>query len=117
MAKFRFKCEHCNTTVEKYASSSTESLPCGNCSLEMKKQFPNIGSRKTTERVNAFLNINHEEDHDKKLDDRRTKYFWEVEVPRLVESGTYSVETCLENGWLVYNEKGELEIGKGPLKK
>jgi hypothetical protein len=42
-------------------------------------------------------------------------YFWEVEVPRLVQ--TYSTETCIENGWLKYNDKGELVINKPPKKR
>lgn len=38
----------------------------------------------------------------------------EYTVPRLIQ--THSLETALEEGWLVYNDKGELEIGK-PKKK
>lgn len=78
----------------------------------MKRLLPNIGSKKVTELVDPWNGVRQEEDIKKKLEDRRTEYFWDVEVPRLVESGTYSIETCLENGWLVYNEKGELVLGK-----
>jgi hypothetical protein len=89
-------------------------LPCKECGAQAKCLFPNIGGKKVTETVDPFLNVRHEEDHKKQLDDRRTEYFWEVEVPRLIQ--TYSTQTCLEEGWLVYNEKGELVIGK-PKKK
>lgn len=116
MAKYRFQCEKCSTVVERYTSVKTEVLPCKECSFPMKRLLPTGGSKKVTEKVDTFLNIRHEEDHKKQLEDRRTEYFWEVEVPRLVQSGTYSTETCLQEGWIVYNEKGEMVIGK-PQKK
>jgi hypothetical protein len=116
MAKYRFQCEKCSTIIERYASVETEALSCKECSGRAKRLFPNIGSKKVTEKVDPFLNINHEEDHKRQLEDRRTEYFWEVEVPRFVQSGIYSTETMLAEGWIVYNEKGELVIGK-PKKK
>lgn len=116
MPKYCFKCE-CGNEVDKYVSISTKEITCKNCQSLMVRQFPRTGSQRVTETVNSFLNIRHEEDHKETLQKRRTKHFWEVEVPRLVQSGTYSIETCLEEGWLVYNEKGELELGKGPPEK
>lgn len=112
MAKYRFQCEKCSTTIERYASVNTEALPCKDCASPMRRLFPTIGSKKVTETVDPFLNVRQEEDHKKQIEDRRTEYFWDVEVPRLVQSGTYSTETCIQEGWLVYNEKGELVIGK-----
>lgn len=114
MAKYRFHCEQCNIAFERYASVSTEVLPCSVCEGEAKRLFPNISSKQVTETVDPFLNIRHEEDQRKQLENRRIEHFWEVEVPRLIQ--TYSTQTCLEEGWLVYNEKGELVIGK-PKKK
>lgn len=114
MAKYRFQCEKCSVVVERYASVSTEALPCKACGANTKRLFPNIGSKKVTETIDPFLGVRHEEDHRKQLEDRRIEHFWDVEVPRLVQ--TYSTQTCLEEGWLVYNEKGELVIGK-PQKK
>lgn len=114
MAKYRFQCEKCSTIVERYASVKTEALPCKECGGNTTRLFPNIGSQKVTEIVDPFLNIRHDVDHRKQLEDRRIEHFWDVEVPRLVQ--TYSTQTCLEEGWLVYNEKGELVIGK-PQKK
>jgi len=116
MAKYRFQCEKCSAIFERYVSVKTETLPCKECGAQAKCLFPNIGSKKVTETVDPFLGVRQEEDHKKKLEDRRTDFFWEVEVPRFVQSGTYSMETMLAEGWLVYNEKGELVIGK-PKKK
>jgi hypothetical protein len=113
MAKYRFECKHCSTVIERYASQN-KTLACEKCGNNLERLFPNIGSKKVTETVDPFLGIRQEDDHEKQMDDRRTEYFWEVEVPRLVQ--TYSTETCLQEGWLVYNERGELVIGK-PAKK
>jgi hypothetical protein len=110
MAKYRFQCEKCSAVVERYASVSTEALPCKECGANTKRLFPNIGSKKVTETIDSFTGIRHEEDQRKQLENRRIEHFWDVEVPRLVQ--TYSTQTCLEEGWLVYNEKGELVIGK-----
>jgi hypothetical protein len=112
MAKYTFTCDNCLNSEEKYASVSTESTTCSKCGKSTRRELPMIGSKKVTEKVDDFLNIRHEEDHKKQLEDRRTEFFWNVEVPRFIESGTYSLETCLSEGWLVYNEKGELVIGK-----
>lgn len=114
MAKYRFQCEKCSTIFERYASANTEALPCKECKANAKRLFPTIGSQQTTEIIDPFLNVRHEEDHRKQLENRRIEHFWDVEVPRLIQ--TYSTQTCLEEGWLVYNEKGELVIGK-PQKK
>lgn len=116
MAKYRFQCEKCSVIVERYASVSADTLPCKECGANTKRLFPNIGSKKVTEVVDTFLNVRQEEDHRKEIESRRIEHFWGVEVPRLVQSGTYSIETCLENNWLVYNEKGELVLGK-PIKQ
>lgn len=117
MAKYRFQCEKCSTIVERYVSVSTEAVSCKECGVDAKRLFPNIGSKQVTELIDPFLNIRHEEDHKKQLENRRSAHFWQTEVPRFVESGIYSIETMLSEGWLVYNEKGELVIGKSPQKQ
>lgn len=114
MAKYRYQCEKCLVVFERYTSVSTEVLPCKECNADARRLFPNLGSKKVTETVDSFLNIHHEDDNRKQLEDRRIEHFWSVEVPRLVQ--TYSTQTCLEEGWLVYNEKKELVMGK-PQKK
>ena len=117
MAKYRFQCEKCSTISERYVSVETETWPCKECDGITKRLFPNIGSHKVTEVIDPFLNIRHEEDQKKKLEDRRSNHFWQTEVPRFVQSGIYSVETMLSEGWVFYNEKGEMVIAKGPPQK
>lgn len=115
MPKYRFNCNVCNIEYERFASVKQEELPCPTCGSPMKREFPLSGSHKTTEIVDSFTGITNEEDQKLKTQDRKTTHFWEVEVPRLVQ--TYSLQTCLEEGWLVYNDKGELVVGKSPKKR
>jgi hypothetical protein len=81
----------------------------------MKRQFPGSGTQQVREVVDTFTNTRQAPDAKAENKARKTEYFWEVEVPRLIQ--TYSIETCLEEGWLVYNDKGELVINKPPSKR
>lgn len=116
MPKFRFICPVCKAEREKYVSVSVETIPCLSCEgQEMCRQFPGSGSQISREVVDDFTNVRTAPDEKEQNKARKTEYFWEVEVPRLVEK--YSLETCLDEGWLVYNDKGELVINKPPSKR
>lgn len=115
MPKYRFTCTSCNKEHEKFAAVKTETLPCPDCKADMKKEFPSQGSLAVTEIVDSFTGIRNEDDQKLKTQDRKQTHFWKIEVPRLVQ--TYSLQTCLEEGWLVYNDKGELVVGKSPRKR
>lgn len=117
MAKYRFRCEECLAVIERYASTSMEVLPCKDCGASATRLFPNIGSKKVTELVDTFLGIHQEDDQRKQLENRRSEHFWQTEVPRFVQSGIYSTETMLAEGWVVYNERGEMVVAKGPPQK
>jgi|ERR1051325_8679088 putative FmdB family regulatory protein len=114
MPKYRFTCETCKTEMQKFAAINQE-LSCPTCGNTLRREFPSAGSHATTEIVDSFTGVKQEEDAKKKTQSRKTEHFWEVEVPRLVQ--TYSLQTCLEEGWLVYNDKGELVVGKSPKKR
>ena len=81
----------------------------------MKRQFPGSGSQAVREVVDSYTNVRNAPDEKEHNKARKTEYFWEVDVPRLIQ--TYSLQTCLEEGWLVYNDKGELVINKSPSKR
>jgi hypothetical protein len=81
----------------------------------MQRQFPGSGSQVVREVVDDYTNVRTAPDEKLQNLARKTEYFWEVEVPRLIQ--TYSLETCLQEGWLVYNDKNELVIGKSPSKR
>jgi hypothetical protein len=113
MPKFRFLCE-CGQEVERFASPKTEEVNCI-CGKNMKRQFPGSGSQQVREVVDSFTNVRQIPDAVAENKARKTEYFWEIEVPRLIQ--TYSLQTCLEEGWLMYNDKGELVINKPPSKR
>lgn len=115
MPKFRFKCEECSNEVERYTSPSKSNIECPKCHKKMLQQFPGSGSQKVREVIDSFTNVRTAPDEKQQNQARKTEYFWEVEVPRLIQ--TYSLQTCLEEGWLVYDDKGELVINKPPSKR
>jgi len=51
------------------------------------------------------------------MHNRSDNYFWSVEVPRLVNTGTYSIETMIENDWISVDDKGNIQINTRPPKK
>ena len=73
------------------------------------------GPVEVRETVDTYTGATWNQNHQELIKERREQHYWEVEVPRLVEK--YSLETCLENGWLTYNEKGDLVINKPPSKR
>jgi hypothetical protein len=81
----------------------------------MRRQLPTGGSQAVTEIADSFTGVKRDQNHDELKKERKEQYYWEVEVPRLIE--TYSIETCLDQKWLVYNDKGELVINKPPSKR
>lgn len=115
MPKYHFVCEGCSTKVHKYVSTKTETIPC-TCGKNMQRQMPIIGGpTEVRELIDPYLNKRLNKDHEQIKEQRREQHYWEVEVPRLVDK--YSLETCLEQGWLKYNDKGELVINKPPSKR
>lgn len=116
MPKYNFTCAKCETTTHKYVSTSVETLPCNVCGTQMTRELPNTNSpTEVREIVDPYTNRTWGKDHEAVMKKRKEDHYWEVEVPRLVQ--TYSTETCIEQGWLVYNDKGELVINKPPSKR
>ena len=83
----------------------------------MDRQLPKLRGLKNTEVVDKFTNRKHMVDQKEVLDERKADYYWEVEVPKMVNSGTYSLDTMLEQNWVYYNEKGELVTRTKPPQK
>lgn len=115
MPKYNFTCTKCATTTHKYVPVNVGTIPC-KCGDTMNRELPNTNSpTEVRELVDPYTNITWGKDHEAVMKDRKETHYWEVEVPRLVQ--TYSLETCLEQKWLVYNDKGELVINKPPSKR
>lgn len=81
----------------------------------MNRQFPNLVGQETRETIDRFTGVTWKQDQEEILKKRRDDHYWNIEVPRLIQ--THSVETCIENGWLVYNDKDELVTNKPPDKR
>jgi hypothetical protein len=77
----------------------------------MSRDLPNTNSAtEVREVVDPYTNRKWGKDHEAVMKKRKEDHFRDVEMPRLVQ--TMSVETCLENKWLIFNDKGELVINK-----
>ena len=115
MPKYIFLCQKCFNKIHKYVSSTVEEVPC-TCGEQMTRQLPNVeGQTEVRELIDPYTNIRHMKDQDEIMKDRREQHYWNVEVPRLVEK--YSLATCIEQKWLIFNDKGELVINKPPSKR
>lgn len=116
MPKYIFNCTSCKESIHRYVPSSVETYKCPTCDATMNRQLPNTNApTEVRELVDPYTNITWGKDHETVMKDRKETHYWEVEVPRLVQ--TYSLETCLEQKWLIYNDKGELVINKPPSKR
>jgi hypothetical protein len=83
----------------------------------MDRQMPNLRGLKNTETIDKYSNKKHVVDQKEIVNERKLDYYWEVEVPKMVNSGTYELETMLEQNWVFYNEKGELVTRTKPPQK
>lgn len=116
MPKYNFKCHQCEYTGHRYVPSTVEVLPCPECKEQMQREMPKIDSpTEVREVVDSYTNTKWGKDQLAVVKQRKDDHFWNVEVPRLVQ--TYSTETCIEEGWLKYNDKGELVINKPPSRR
>lgn len=88
---------------------------CDTCGFAADRQMPNVLSSEVKEVIDPYTNVSWANDQQAMIKARREQHYWEVEVPRLVEK--YSLQTCLEQGWLTYNDNKELVINKPPSKR
>lgn len=117
MPKFKFKCEKCNIITTKQVKVGVRYIDCS-CGEQAIWQMPTInGNTEVLETIDKDFGTEWRADHRDDIQMRKEKYFWEKEVPRLVDSGTYSLETMLENNWLIVNDKGEIEVQNKPPNK
>ena len=114
MPKYRYTCPKCNKEKSVYTSANKKTIKC-KCGDDMKREFPRLsGSPKVLEIVDKYSNVKHQADQKKIIQDRRNIYYWAVEVPKMVESGVYSMDTMMEKHWLYYDEKGNLQTRTKP---
>jgi len=121
MPKYTFSCPMCSTSLQQNVSRDTSEIACVNCqkqdlaNVKMKRQMPKLGGQpQVNEVVDKYVNRVWQDGQQESIKVRRDKYYWSVEVPRMVNSGTYSVETMFENNWVYFNEKEELCVHNKP---
>ena len=117
MPKYTYECESCHNQLQKYASVKDKTQECPECKAIMNRQMPKLSPVKSTEKIDKFMGVTHMEDHDNILKERKSDHYWGTIVPEMVDSGTYTLETMLEQGWVYYNEKGELTTRTKPIQK
>jgi len=117
MAKYTFKCEHCNTVKQTYASLSTQTIICS-CGNKMLRQMPILnGPSKVTEVVDKYTGRTWMRDQEQEVKMRRDDYYWSIEVPRFVSSGVYAIDTMIENGWIWIDDNDQIQVYTTPRER
>jgi len=116
MPKYTFQCDRCKKSVQLYCQLHSKAL-CNDCNIDMTMRMPLISVPEVRETIDKNTNSQWKQNQTEILRERKADYFWEVEVPRLVNSGIYSLETMLENQWVFYDEKNNLQTRNTPPQK
>lgn len=115
MPKRTFACDECYYNWQKYTSSSVEEANCPECGTRVKASMPILSETQSNEIIDKNRNIKWKQDQKDLLKERQDEYYWTVMVPKFVRE--YSLETCLEMGWVTVNEKGEITVNNKPPHK
>ena len=79
--------------------------------------MPVISGQEVRETVDTYVGTKWKQDQKDLVKERKADYFWEIEVPKKVNSGIYSLQTMLENGWVYVDDKGKLQTRTKPPQK
>lgn len=113
MPKYRFSCDKCKAEDVKYTSASVYSTTCKICSSPTHRLIPTTVEPATVkELVDSYTGVHLPPENKEILESRRSEYFWEVEVPRLVQE--YPAEHSLQEGWTYVDEKGKIQVHTKP---
>lgn len=113
MARYTFICPKCASTIQTYVSSTCLSVQCS-CGEDMVRQIPKTSKPTVHEVPDKHSGKKLLENNAEELRARKERFFWEVEVPRLVQSGTYSMETMVANGWITMLEDKTFVVNTKP---
>ena len=112
MPKFTFICSSCDHSMQKFTSLSKKTVKCKKCGKDAQQQLPKLARSEVREVVDSYTGKKWRQNQKEMLDERRDEYYWSVEVPRLVQK--YSLETCLEQGWVWVDDEHKLHIYTKP---
>jgi hypothetical protein len=113
MALFDYICSKCGLIERQLitvVNSDNKQGICPDCGGVSKRQLPTITGSTKYEVVDQYTNTKSIPDQKEVMLDRSDEYYWKVEVPKMVASGTYSIETMLEKGWVYYDDKDNLQV-------
>lgn len=113
MARYTFICPTCMSTAQTYVPSTCLSVTCS-CGEEMIRQIPKVSKPTVHETPDKHSGKKLLENHAEEMRARKEKYFWEVEVPRLVQSGTYTMETMVGNQWITMLDDKTFTVNTKP---
>lgn len=116
MPKYTFECSKCNKIKQTYVPTSIKTQIC-ECEAEMNRQMPKIGGTQVNELHDKYSNKSLVQDHKEIVNERKVDHYWAVEVPNMVNSGTYELDTMLEKDWVYYDEKHNLVTRTKPPQK
>lgn len=116
MAKYSFLCSSCGKSIQRYVPTSVKIQKC-ECGAEMNRKMPKIGGTQVNELHDKYSNKSLVQNHKEIINERKVDYYWAVEVPKMVDSGTYELDTMLEKEWVYYDEKHNLVTRTKPPQK
>jgi len=118
MPKYTFRCEACSHSRQLVVSPSVTTSKCLKCGEPTVRSMPILsGPSSVDEVVDKYTGTRRIDNQSEIMHNRSDNYFWSVEVPRLVNTGTYSIETMIENDWISVDDKGNIQINTRPPKK
>jgi hypothetical protein len=116
MPKYTYLCPNGHRD-QIFADHDRKECVCTTCGEIAKRQMPKLAGQETRELIDKHLGTVWKQDQKEMVQERKADFFWEVEVPRMVNSGIYSLETMLENQWVYYDEKNNLVTRTKPPKR
>jgi len=113
MAKRTYKCLRCER-VQQLVGPRSASVVCDTCGEIMVVQMPIVSKPTVHESPDKQSGKLWLDDHAQVMKDRKENYYWAVLVPRMVQSGVYSMETILQNGWAWIDDAGHMHVYDKP---
>ena len=114
MARYTFWCEYCGATEQVYVPSSCFQRTCSKCNQEMARQIPKVSKPTVHEITDKRMGKKLIENNQEEIRIRKEHFFWEVEVPRLVQSGVYTMETMVANQWITMLDDKTFTVNTKP---
>jgi DNA-directed RNA polymerase subunit RPC12/RpoP len=115
MPKYTYFCAACKHEQQLVTNINTTSVPCRECGKPTERRMPKLSGHQMNEVVNKLTGVKWKKDQEAMLKEMRDEHYWKNEVPRLVQK--YSLQTCLENGWIYIDDKGQVQIRDKPPNK